>query len=178
MPKGIKLCYHYFPGSSPVERKRTPLEYYKRFPQGRTGWWRSEGSISVNTKIKHPEEDPRLSHKKSFFFFTYLTKEKVHSMCLLTSSGRGETVLEETLEAGRLHRFKVGKDISPYTPCCKNFHQKRKEIWTAIVLQFWWKVDIGNKYPCSSKWRQSCLIKVGNQGDISMADFRLYIFST
>lgn len=76
-------------------------------------------------KVKHPEEDPRLSHKKKVFF-RYLTKEKVHSICLLTSSGRGETVLEETPEAERLHRFKVGKDLSPYAPHYKNFHQKRK----------------------------------------------------
>lgn len=42
-------------------------------------------------------------------------KKKSHSICLLASSGRGETVLEETLEAEKLHGFKVGKDFSPYT---------------------------------------------------------------
>lgn len=57
-----------------------------------------------------------------------LRKEKLHSVCLLTSSGRDETVLEETLEAERLHGFKVRKDLSPYTPYYKNFHQKRSEI--------------------------------------------------
>lgn len=47
--------------------------------------------------------------------FMKLMKEKSHSICLLTSSGRGKTIVEETLEAERLHGFKVGKDFSPYT---------------------------------------------------------------
>lgn len=29
---------------------------------------RLEGSVSVNTKVNHPEEDPRLRHKKTFFY--------------------------------------------------------------------------------------------------------------
>lgn len=41
-------------------------------------------------------------------------KEKPHSVSLLASSARGEIVLEETLEAQRLHKFKVGKDFSLY----------------------------------------------------------------
>lgn len=57
-----------------------------------------------------------------------LMKEKSHSICLLASSGRGEIVLEETLEAERLHGFKVGKYFSPYMSYYKNFHQKRNEI--------------------------------------------------
>lgn len=39
-------------------------------------------------------------------------KEKSHSISLLASSGRGEIVLEETLEAEILLGFKV---VSPYT---------------------------------------------------------------
>lgn len=54
--------------------------------------------------------------------------EKPHSINLLASSGRGETVLEETLKAERLLGFKVGKDFSPYTSYYKNFHQERNEI--------------------------------------------------
>lgn len=55
-------------------------------------------------------------------------KEKSHSISLLASSGRGEIVLEETLEAEILLGFKVGKDFSLYSSYYKNFHQERNEI--------------------------------------------------
>lgn len=177
MPKGNKCCYYYFLGSfSLSSRKKNNTSGILPMTSSRKERLKKVGGLCLSQHKSQPPWGGSNTEPQEKFSFMNRTKEKSHSKCFLASSGRGETMLEETFEAERLCGLKVGKDFSPYRPYYKNFQQKRNEMWAAIVFQFQQKVEIENECPWSSKLRLSCLMIEGNQGDISMTHVRLFFF--
>ena len=146
MPKGIKHCCYYFLGSfSFSSQKNKNTSGVWQMISSRKERLKKVGGVCLSQhKSQPPWGGPKTEPQEKPSFMN-LMKEKSHSICLLTSSGRGETVLEETLEAERLHGFKVGKDFSPYIPYYMIFHQKINEIWAAFMLQIQCKVENRNR---------------------------------
>lgn len=69
-PKGTKCSCYYFLGSFSLSQQKAKGYFWSItndfLKEGKVeeGW---RGSVSVNTKIKPPVEDPRMSQKKTFF---------------------------------------------------------------------------------------------------------------
>lgn len=115
VPKSIKHCYYYFLESFSLSSRKI-----KEYLWSITNDFLKEGKVEEGGRalFQSTQKSTALRRIQDWVrrkpFFHELNEGKV-TFCFLTSSGRGETVVKETLEAKRLHGFKVEMDFSPYT---------------------------------------------------------------